>query len=366
MDQLAPTTLWPGDDWEYSTPARHGMDVETLHRMVDHLQEVFPAFAEISIIRNGCCIFEARSSKPRVSFRSQFIRGVFTSLAWINRTPRDTYRDQVNGKWNARSIASSVMSLLIGIAIDKGLLRGVDAQVFELIPEARSLRLDASQRQITVEHLLTMTSGLKSVDTDMGTFSMMTSRNWINTCLTLPMTARPGERFIYSSANAHLLSAILTYVSSMSALEFANRFLFEPLGIRSVHWEADPHSFTNGASNIFLSTSDLARIGYLMSKNGYWNNEPLVPESWIHASLTSRRSRNQWFYYGFCWYISEEEYLGRMVRIYSASGVGGQRIFIIPDYDLVIAANSRMDFSVNRNFHLNLAIPEYVLPAIMI
>jgi CubicO group peptidase (beta-lactamase class C family) len=364
MDWLAPTILWPGDDWEYSTPAQQGINMQTLQRMVDHLQEVFPAFAEICIIRNGYCIFEARNPKPKVSFRSNLIRAVHSGIARINRTPLETYKDQYNGKWNSRSIAISVISLLVGIALEKGLLKGVNAPAFEFIPEARSLKLDPAKRQITVEHLLTMTSGLKPIDANLGSFTLMTSKNWIKTCLSLPLVARPGERFIFSSANAHLLSAILTYVSSMSALEFANRFLFEPMGIYGAHWEADPHSFTNGSTNLFLSTSDLARIGYLALNDGYWNAESIVPEKWIHASLTSRRTRNQWFYYGYSWYISEEEYLGHTVRIYSASGAGGQRIFVIPEYDLVIATSSRMDFSVNRNFHLNLAIPEYILPAI--
>jgi CubicO group peptidase (beta-lactamase class C family) len=341
------------------------MNMETLQRMVNHLQEVFPAFAEITVIRNGYCIFETRNPNPRVSFRSQLIRGIYSSIAKINRTPRDKYIDQAGEKWNARSIAASVISILVGIALDKGLLKGVNVPAFELIPEARSIKLDAAKRKITVEHLLTMTSGLKPAEADLGASALLTSRNWIKTCLSLPLAARPGERFIYSSANAHLLSVILTYVSSMSALEFANRFLFEPLGIRGVHWEADSHSFTNGASNLFLSTSDLARIGYLILKDGYWNGEPIVAESWIHASLTSRRTRNQWFYFGYCWYISEEDYQGRKVRIYSASGIGGQRIFILPDFNLVIAASSRMEFTVNRNFHLNLAIPEYILPAIV-
>jgi len=131
-----------------------------------------------------------------------------------------------------------------------------------------------------------MKSGLPSVDGGANTLKMLFGNgDWVKFILDLPSECNPGEKFVYNSANNHLLSAIISNVTSMSTLDFAYKFLFEPLGIYEVYWEKDSKGYNFGGGNLFMSPLDLAKIGYLYLNNGVWDNKMIVSKRWIEQSL---------------------------------------------------------------------------------
>jgi CubicO group peptidase (beta-lactamase class C family) len=184
--------------------------------------------------------------------------------------------------------------------------------------------------------------------------------------LDLPLECAPGEKFVYNSANTHLLSAIITYATGMSTLDFAKRFLFTPLGIKEVYWEKDGKGISFGGGNLFMSQYDLAKIGYLYLNNGVWDNKVIVSRQWVEQSLQSRHEWMYGFHYGYLWYLKKEknEKTGEEYITYSASGAGGQKIYVIPDSDMVITVTSRISLVKDNSHILNDLVGRFILPSV--
>ena len=227
--------------------------------------------------------------------------------------------------------------MLVGIAIDKGFIDSVRQPVVSLLPAAVSGKPDAQRRAITVENLLTMTSGL---DCGFGPgerelAAMRRSDNWPAFALALPMRAAPGTHYAYCSCNNHLLSAILSARTGDSALAFARRHLFDPLGISAASWPADSHGQSHGWGDLHLFPQDLARIGELYRNGGTWKGRRIVSESWVRQSTRPLVRVRDGVGYGYSWWINT----ARTPAIYEAVGRGGQRVAVVPDKELVIVFN---------------------------
>lgn len=257
-----------------------------------------------------------------------------------------------NGRNNIYSVSKSIMSALIGIAIHEGFVQSVDDPVETYLPDCFINISDERWRKITIRHLLTMTPGFcESSD------GWMSSEDWIKTILSFPLKYEPGEKFQYANSASHLLSVILTKASGMNTKDFANKYLFEPLGIVSPQWTSDPGGYYLGFSNIYLSTNDLAKFGWLYCSMGKWEGVQLVPEEWVRESTTVRydfkKERNKEYEigYGYKWWID-----GRHgYHVYSARGFGGQSVSVVPDLGLeVVITSSPGDLCVNDEVRENL------------
>lgn len=237
---------------------------------------------------------------------------------------------------NIKSASKSILSILTGIAIEKGYLEGVDQEIGEFFPEYFENNPDSAKASITIGNLLTMRSGLAS--TSRGNYGRwVTSSNWIRYALDRPLTGMPGVDRNYSTGNTHLLSVIITRASGMSLLQFANRYLFEPMDIRVTGWDRDPQGYYLGGNNMALRPRDMIKIGQLMMDMGVYNGEQLVSGDWIIRSIeavTGRGGRNN---YGYLWF---RRMSGDFHMVY-AFGNGGQYIMIVPELDAVIAVTTR-------------------------
>ncbi len=242
---------------------------------------------------------------------------------------------------NIKSASKSILSILIGIAIDKGYLEGVDQQIGDFFPEYLNSVNDSVKASITIGDLLTMRSGLASTSrSNYGRW--VTSSNWIRYALERPLVDEPGVGRIYSTGNTHLLSVILTRATGMNTLEFGNRYLFHPMDIHILGWDRDPQGYYLGGNNMAMIPRDMVKIGRLMMDMGVYNGEQLVPGDWIVQSVepvTGRRAGIN--NYGYLWF---RRMSGDYHMVY-AFGNGGQYIMIIPELESVITVTTRNNTS---------------------
>ena len=208
---------------------------------------------------------------------------------WSRRTDRrsssTTRRARPAGRvTNVKSVSKSVISTLVGIAIERRLIPGVRQPIATYFPElARDA--DPRKRRITIEDLLTMRSGLISTSFD-NYGAWVGSRNWVDYVLRRPMVADPGEDMEYSTGNTHLLSAILTKATKQSTWAFAQQQLGTPLGFTISRWPRDPQGIYFGGNDMLLSPAQMLSIGQLYLNRGRAGSRQLVPAAWVDASCT--------------------------------------------------------------------------------
>jgi len=292
---------WPTEGWLVATPEEVGMSSGVLAELVEHALTQ-NRIDSIMVVRNGYVLLDT----------------------YFYPFPEETAH-------NLHSATKSVIGTLVGIAIDQGLLAGVDVPVVDLLPDAAPAEVDESKAAMTVEDLLTMSSGLHCSDS-----AMTGSDDWAAYALARPMLEEPGTRFSYCDGVSHLLSAILSEVTGMAASEYADEVLFGPLGITDYVWPADPQGISYGHSALMLRPADMAKLGYLYLRDGQWDGDQIVPASWIEAATTTQINAN--FItegYGYQWWVDDAGY-------FMAAGAHGQYIIVVPDHDLVVVSTARL------------------------
>ena len=251
---------------------------------------------------------------------------------------------------NIKSASKSVISALVGIAIARGHIRGVDQTIGELLPDQLGRDADPRKRAITVEDLLTMRSGLESTSFE-NYGSWVTSRNWVRDALRRPLVAEPGGPMIYSTGSTHLLSAILTRRTGASTHRFAQRALAAPLGITLRPWQRDPQGIYFGGNDMYLTPREMLRLGALYLNGGRASNgRQVVPRAWVETSLQPR-TRSGWsgHEYGYGWWSRTSG--GH--RVYYAWGYGGQFIYVVPSVQLVVVTTSESEGTTRDGGHLD-------------
>ena len=246
---------------------------------------------------------------------------------------------------NVKSVAKSLISLLVGIAIDQGHLSGVTQTIDEFFPDYFRSRPDPVKAAITIQDLLTMRAGLASTSRRYyGRW--VVSDNWAEFVLDRPLVEAPGGEMIYSTGSSHLLSVILTRATGMSTRAYAERYLFGPLGIRVGGWDRDPQGYYFGGNNMALSPAALLRIGSMVMNGGVHNGKQIVSRAWIDESMqVYTRSHFNPYDYGYGWW--QRELNGHTVQF--AWGNGGQYLLMIPALDTVVAIASRSGDDVVRS-----------------
>lgn len=242
---------------------------------------------------------------------------------------------------NIKSASKSILSLLVGIAIDKGYLKSVDQPIGEFFSEFFEQNPDPIKEALTIKDLLTMRSGL-------GTTSFhnygrwVISSNWVEFALNQPMEQEPGGRMVYSTGTSHLLSVILSRATGMDTYTFANEYLFGPMGIRIGGWDRDPQGYYMGGNNVAISPLALLKIGRLMTHTGEYSGQQLVPQAWIIESVEIyTRSNFNNYNYGYMWW---RKTVGNKEVVF-AWGNGGQYIMMLPELNTVISITSDVERS---------------------
>lgn len=251
---------------------------------------------------------------------------------------------------NIKSASKLVISALVGIAIDKGVLAGTDQAVATLLARDLPANPDPRMQRLTIGNLLSMQAGLGSTSgANYGAW--VTSRNWVRTALSRPFEDEPGGRMIYSTGSTHLLSAILTRRTGRSTLQLARDWL-GPLDDFSITaWTRDPQGIYMGGNEMAMSPRSLLAFGELYRNGGVTPaGERLISQEWIDASW-QRRTQSPWTGdgYGYAWFITE--LAGEQVRY--GWGHGGQMLYVVPRLGLTVVMTSDERESAARNGHRN-------------
>jgi CubicO group peptidase (beta-lactamase class C family) len=300
-DQAPTLTYWPTQGWRISTPEAQGLDSVKLSELLQVIQKDNIKIDSLLVIRNGAVLLDAYFYNP--------YDGTF---------PHDM-----------ASVTKSVMTTLIGIAADQGKIK-LDQPMVSFFPDRTIANLDARKEQVTVRHLAGMANGFESgcLNGDGATLDTMRSKpDWVQAALDRKMVEEPGKRFCYDSPGMHLLSAVLQEATGMTALEFARRNLFGPLGIQDVIWESDPQGYTHGWGDLHLKPRDAAKLGYLWINKGLWEGVQIVSEAWVEDAVRPRSATGE-DNYGYGWWVSEDSYY--------AFGRGGQNIKVAPALNAIV------------------------------
>jgi CubicO group peptidase (beta-lactamase class C family) len=262
---------------------------------------------------------------------------------------------------NIKSASKSIVSALVGIAIDRGLIKDVKQPLATFFPALLANNSDAPKRAITIEDLLTMRAGLETTS-NRNYGAWVQSRNWVSHVLNQPLLMPPGTSMEYSTGNTHLLSAILTKATGKSTWQFAQETLAKPLDFTLPQWPRDPQGIYFGGNDMLLTPRQMLTFGELYLHRGRSNGRQIVPEKWIDASFVPRaRSRFNDRLYGYGWWM--RDIAG--CQAYYAWGFGGQFIVLVPDLDLVIVSTSAATLSDDRRTHRRTVddIIEYLIVA---
>jgi len=317
---------WPTGGWKSSTPEEQGMDSELLAEMLELINDRSYSTDSLTIIRNGYVVADA-TFYP------------FTS---------DT-------KHIIHSCTKSIVSALVGIAIDNGYIESVHQPVLSFFPEKTAANSDAVKETLTLEHLLMMASGLDCRDSYLynwrGLNEMRASTDWVQYMLDLPMAADPGTQFEYCNGGSYLLAAIIQETTGLSALDYAKANLFGPLGITDVDWPASPEGVNYGWGEMFMKPHDMAKIGYLYLNDGGWEEKQIIPSTWVQASTSPQINAGTLSDdYGYQWWVDSGGY-------YMALGYDGQFIFVVPEKNMVVVFTSGGDFPVPETLLNNFILP---------
>ncbi|MCC7448713.1 MAG: serine hydrolase [Anaerolineae bacterium] len=317
---------WPTRGWRTSTPEDQGMDSRQLARMLTAIREQKLLLYSFLVIRHGYIVSET----------------YFGTTTQTDR--REIY-----------SCTKSFIATLMGIAIDKGYIRDVNQRVADFFPGRVFDNADARKASMTLHDLLTMRSGLDWHEDDPTIRKMYTSRDWVKAVMDEPMKDAPGSAFNYCTGCTHVLSAIIQQATGVSTKTFAEKNLFQPLGMTDVYWMTDPTGTASGGWGIQMSPRDMAKLGYLYLHQGNWDGQQIVAAGWVKTATQRHTGTDtERLDYGFQWWVYPS------LGAYTALGREGQTIFVIPRLDLIIVTSA----SLPNHDSIFALIEQYVVPAV--
>jgi CubicO group peptidase (beta-lactamase class C family) len=323
----APTTAahadWPTTEWSTSSPEAQGMNAQKLADMLAAIEQQHLNLNSLLIIRNGYLVSETYFG--------------------------DNQRETRHELW---SCTKSFVATLVGIALDKGYIKGTDQHIVDFFPDKTFANLDEQKSAMTLEDVLTMRTGLAWKEDDIS--DLYVSPDWVKYMLDEPMAAAPGGQFNYCSGCSHLLSAVVQQTTGMNPRDFAAQYLFKPLGITNVRWDTDSAGLPIGGWGLQLTPRDMAKLGYLYLRQGQWEGQQIVSAKWVENATRTHAETGSDLDYGYQWWTYPA------LAAYAALGRYGQTIFVVPELDLIVVTTAELD-SHDEVFQI---IRQYILPAV--
>ena len=272
------------------------------------------------------------------------------------------------------SATKSITSILVGISVDQDMIKNVDQNVYQLFPDYQRTEWISKKYEITLRHLLSMTSGIewdenRSIkDSRHDYFAMRRGGDWIRYIFNKELVAPPGQTFNYNGGLSALLGEIIRRTSGLNAKEFSKKYLFDPLGISHYRWLIYNDGSINTGGGLLLKPRDMAKIGQMMLNNGKYNGKQILSEEWITESTKNYivpYSQSLGSGYGYQWWMGETSINGQTIKVYFAIGLGGQFIFVVPRMKITAIFTSQLYDNPDGQFHPQVMMTEYIIPALL-
>lgn len=320
---LSGYTSFSQNDWKVSAPEIQDMDKNVLTELNTHINRNLPHMRSLLIARHGVLIYE------------EYYNGA-----------------TVDELQNVQSITKSIVSALVGIAMDRGYIKDLDSKAINYFPEYKENIKDSLLNDITLYHLLTMSSGIDEAApmTKLKTESILSQK----------LLFEPGAKFKYSSPGSHVISDILQRAIGISLMEFTKKNMLEPLGIQKIIWYQNDEGIYSGGYSSLWRSRDILKFGQLYLNQGSWNGKQIVPNWYINESTKTHIAGD--FYgaqveYGYLWWTN------LFSEGYAALGYGDHYLLIIPEFDLVILCTSDSQQPIYKE-HIRLT-EDYIIPSVM-
>ena len=322
------------DGWETASLDDVGIKTIKLGNLVKQIRHnKYKNIHSILLIKNGKLVFEEYFEGHLWDPEYDQFKGKFTKY-------------DLHAKHNIMSVAKALTSALVGIAIDHGFVRSVDERLFSFFPKYAYLN-NEMKNKISLEHLLTMTSGLQWNEWDI---PISDERNDVRQLFIVSdpiafilgksAVHEPGTYWYYSGGDVTLLGEVIRESTDLRIDDFAEEYLFKPLGINEYEWERLNRDIIHASGHLHLSPRNMAKFGYLILNNGVWNNNRIISEKWIKATTSDyiKIPGRAWEgdRFGYQWWLKSYFVGSKRVEAIVRSGWGGQAIILLPDFDLVI------------------------------
>lgn len=332
------------DGWGTSSLARQGVDENKINAMMNGiLSDDLPNIHSVLLIKNGKLVLE------------EYFNGYSREMKHL-----------------IASVTKSITSILIGIAIDRQLIEGVDQKAYEFFPDYKGTKWVDGKYDISLENVMTMTAG---IDWDEITFlhphpknpntRMYQSDHPIGFVLNRKQIAQPGSVWRYNSGLTVLLGGILKKATGRDADKFAGQYLFGPLGIADSWWGKHKDGTVYAHGDLALKPRDLAKIGYLMLNDGKWENRQIVSNAWVEKSTAALIDTYKGYGYGYQWRHGKTKICEQDVEAFWGSGTGGQKLYVFPHLDLVAVFTSKIFNNLSGHARNESLLANYIIPAII-
>ncbi len=317
---------WPTDEWQTATPKEKNMDSDKLEEMLEFIDDENSNYDSIVLVRHGYIILE----------KYYFSYGP----------------DDIHHLW---STTKSFISALVGIALDEGLIGSLNDKMLDYFPNKTISSYEPRRENITIEHLLTMSSGI-AWDFYLHQAIFNGHEDPVEFALNLPLNFEPGSQFEYINGGPHVLSGIIHEVVDSTVEDYAIEKLFNPIGVKDFLWRKDQQNVTQGSYALNLKPRDCARFGYLYLNNGTWDNHQVIPSDWIRKSTEEYWNLTSEVSYGYLWWIYPYN------NCFATRGYEEQNIFVLPEYDIVFVTTGK---SPSSSVDPRYLIDDYIIPAVM-
>jgi CubicO group peptidase (beta-lactamase class C family) len=368
------------DGWVTASLDDVGMNEEPLGELIELIdRKEYRNVHGILIVKNGKLVFEQYFEGYTFAYSGPW------SSALNFRGKRTDFG--IDTPHNLASVTKSFTSALVGIAIDRGHIQDVDEQVFSYLPDYSHLSNEQKNR-IILEHLLTMTSGLRwnelelwLGDMEHDLIQLFLTPDPIRYVLAKPVVAEPGTAWYYNGGGVNVLGEVIREASGMRMDDFAERYLFAPLGITEYEWDHISSDVIHASGNLKLRPRDMAKFGYLYLNGGNRKGQQIISQEWVEKSTKESVSipweslagilgdeyadlpETHGDRYGYLWWLKRYHANSQSVDAYFASGWGGQRIFVFPSLDMVVVLTGG-NYGAKQKEPVDEIITRYVLPAV--
>jgi CubicO group peptidase (beta-lactamase class C family) len=347
-----------GDGWETASMSSVGMNTIMIELLIERIKSnVYQEVHSIVVVKNDKLVLELYFPGHDFKYNGTDFHGDY--LNFDRNTRHDTH-----------SATKSITSAIVGIAIDKGYIAAVEDKIFTYLPDYTSL-MNSQKEKITINHLLTMSSGLQWNEWDVSISQsnhdivrLVQSSDPIYFVLSKPVVSEPGTEYYYNGGGVDLLGQIIKNATDFDIKKFSDTHLFGQLGITNYNWQTlYPSGITCCHGDIYITPRDMAKFGYIFLKKGMWKGKRIISEEWINNSFQNHITPPvNWAYgYGYLWWLKKYNATNGTYYSFNAEGWGGQQIIILPSENMVVVFTGANYVGDPPN---DVIMNSYILPSI--